>query len=310
MSLIIGAVVIIILVAGTAFFMSGKSDSKKTSQKGAKKEVLQESTEVSAEQKTEKEVEETKNNEVRYSTDDQKVCENKAKTIAKEEQEKSDDRNNKIKEQLYHYINHELQNLFSIYNKEEWNQTSCVGEISPALYKEKDNIIEGLSTVTGKMVKEYFSCIEFKEEEGKLIGYIKDARALKEVFLQFMMPFYPYYYKELSEGGLRYTALLHPNTLRLFQQLTGKKFRPGYRNRYSTGVRAFEWDKDRYKVYRKDGKLLCDAVFDADGIINGYGQKKSVDEKDSEWNIVEEGNWENGEFKGGIIRYEYQKSVK
>lgn len=37
-----------------------------------------------------------------------------------------------------------------------------------------------------------------------------------------MMPFYPYYYKQLSEGGLRHTALLQPNTLRLFQQLTGK----------------------------------------------------------------------------------------
>ena len=108
----------------------------------------------------------------------------------------------------------------------------------------------------------------------KLVGYVNDIEKLKQVFLQFMMPFYPYYYKQLSEGGLRHTALLQPNTLRLFQQLTGKKFRPGYRNRYTTGVRAFEWDKNRYKVYGKDGKLLCDAIFGTDGIIEGYGQKK------------------------------------
>ena len=158
----------------------------------------------------------------------------------------------KQKEQLYHYMTQELQNLVCVYNKEEWSQLKKLGEISQELYKEKNDIIEELSTITGRMVKEYFTCVDFREEEGKLVGYVNDIEKLKQVFLQFMIPFYPYYYKELSEGGLRYTALLHPNTLRLFQQLTGKKFRPGYRNRYSTGVRAFEWDKDRYKVYGKD----------------------------------------------------------
>ena len=216
----------------------------------------------------------------------------------------------KQKEQLYHYMTQELQNLFCVYNKEEWSQLKKLGEISQELYKEKNDIIEGLSTVTGRMVKEYFTCVDFREEEGKLVGYVNDIEKLKQVFLQFMMPFYPYYYKELSEGGLRYTALLHPNTLRLFQQLTGKKFRPGYRNRYTTGVRAFEWDKDRYKVYGKDGRLLCDAVFDSDGIKEGYGQKKYLDKQHPDWNIVEEGTWKEGVFQSGILRYEYKKSVQ
>ena len=216
----------------------------------------------------------------------------------------------KQKEQLYHYMTQELQNLFYVYNKEEWNQLKKLGEISQELYKEKNDIIEGLSTVTGRMVKEYFTCVDFREEEGKLVGYVNDIEKLKQVFLQFMMPFYPYYYKELSEGGLRYTALLHPNTLRLFQKLTGKKLRPGYRNRYTTGVRAFEWDKDRYKVYGKDGRLLCDAVFGSDGIKEGYGQKKYLDKQHPEWNIVEEGIWKEGVFQSGILRYEYKKSVQ
>lgn len=94
----------------------------------------------------------------------------------------------------------ELQNLFYVYNKEEWNQLKKLGEISQELYKEKNDIIEGLSTVTGRMVKEYFTCVDFREEEGKLVGYVNDIEKLKQVFLQFMMPFYPYYYKELSEG--------------------------------------------------------------------------------------------------------------
>ena len=83
-----------------------------------------------------------------------------------------------------------------------------------------------------------------------------------------------------------------------------------YRNRYNTGVRAFEWDKDRYKVYQKDGQLLCDAVFSADGIVDGYGQKKYSDEKHPDWNIVEEGNWKKGVFQGKTLRYEYKKSVE
>ena len=223
----------------------------------------------------------------------------KKKQISKK---KTDKKNN--------YINHELQTLFAAYNKGEWNRLEKLGDMSSALYKEKESIIEGLPSFTGTMVKEYFSCIDFKEEEEKAVCYVKDKEQLKKAFLQFMMPFYPYYYKQLSEGGLRHTALLQPNTLRLFQQLTGKKFRPGYRNRYTTGVRAFEWDKNRYKVYGKDGKLLCDAIFGTDGIIEGYGQKKYTDETHPDWNIVEEGNWENGTFEGGILRYEYKRPVE
>ena len=230
--------------------------------------------------------------------------------IVKNEEKVDFKEKNRQKEQLYYYINHELQTLFAAYNKGEWNRLEKLGDMSSTLYKEKESIIEGLPSFTGTMVKEYFSCIDFKKEEEKAVCYVKDKEQLKKAFLQFMMPFYPYYYKQLSEGGLRHTALLQPNTLRLFQQLTGKKFRPGYRNRYTTGVRAFEWDKNRYKVYGKDGKLLCDAIFGTDGIIEGYGQKKYTDETHPDWNIVEEGNWENGTFEGGILRYEYKKPVE
>ena len=183
-------------------------------------------------------------------------------------------------------------------------------EICLPLYIRKRKYYRGTAIFTGTMVKEYFSCIDFKKEEEKAVCYVKDKEQLKKAFLQFMMPFYPYYYKQLSEGDFVTQHCFQPNTLRLFQQLTGKKFRPGYRNRYTTGVRAFEWDKNRYKVYGKDGKLLCDAIFGTDGIIEGYGQKKYTDETHPDWNIVEEGNWENGTFEGGILRYEYKRPVE
>ena len=340
MGLMIGAVVIVIIVAGAAFFMSGKSGVKNTMQSETQKKKGSEGKEaIVTQEKSENEVaqrkkvnkqEETeitqKNVEyVKVKGEEHKAnIENSKKKIAEEISEKNTfekqniksvekvnlKEKNKQKEQLYYYINHELQTLFITYNKGEWDSLQSLGEMSPTLYKEKEGIIEGLPSFTGAMVKEYFSCIDFKEEDDKVVAYVKDKEQLKKAFLQFMMPFYPYYYKQLSEGGLRHTALLQPNTLRLFQQLTGKKFRPGYRNRYSTGVRAFEWDKNRYKVYGKDGKLLCDAIFGTDGITDGYGQKKYADETHPDWNIVEEGKWKDGTFEGGILRYEYKKSVK
>lgn len=339
MSLMIGAVVIVIIVAGAAFFMSGKSGAKNSTQGEKQKEKRSEVKETAVVQEKNKreevmtaqaKAEHTDNLQsakagehkvkaeraLENNTDKKEKTGENTEKITSENQkdqnaQKADFREkNRQKEQLHYYINHELQTLFAAYNKGEWNNLQKLGGMSPALYKEKENIIEGLPSFTGTMVKEYFSCIDFKEEENKVVGYVKDKEQLKKAFLQFMMPFYPYYYRQLSEGGLRHTALLHPNTLRLFQQLTGKKFRPGYRNRYSTGIRAFEWDKDCYKVYGKDGKLLCDAVFSADGITDGYGQKKYSDKGHPDWDIVEEGNWKNGEFQGNLLRYEYKKAVK
>lgn len=314
MNLIIGVVVIGIIIAGIAFFMASKSDSKNTT-----REELQSTAKRESQSRTQEELQNTAKRESQsriqgesqgIQGESQGTTQKESQNISIKEEASADMQAVKQKEQLYHYMTQELQNLVCVYNKEEWSQLKKLGEISQKLYKEKNDIIEGLSTITGRMVKEYFTCVDFREEEGKLVGYVNDIEKLKQVFLQFMMPFYPYYYKELSEGGLRYTALLHPNTLRLFQQLTGKKFRPGYRNRYSTGVRAFEWDKDRYKVYGKDGRLLCDAVFDSDGIKEGYGQKKYLDKQHPDWDIVEEGTWKEGVFQSGILRYEYKKSVQ
>ena len=325
MSLMIGAVVIVIIVAGAAFFMSGKSGAKNTAQsetqekkgsEGKETAVVQEKAEsADKSQSAEAREQKAKTESVLENDKEKGTGENTEKIISENQKVKNEEKvdfkeKNRQKEQLYYYINHELQTLFATYNKGEWNQLEKLGDMSSTLYKEKESIIEGLPSFTGTMVKEYFSCIDFKKEEEKAVCYVKDKEQLKKAFLQFMMPFYPYYYKQLSEGGLRHTALLQPNTLRLFQQLTGKKFRPGYRNRYTTGVRAFEWDKNRYKVYGKDGKLLCDAIFGTDGIIEGYGQKKYTDETHPDWNIVEEGNWENGTFEGGVLRYEYKRPVE
>ena len=201
MSLIIGAVVIIVIIAGAAFFMSGRSSEKNTTnttQNKTPRQTLEKMEEVSVSQESEQEVKE--NNEERSGIAHQEkstatVVENKVRKEEKEE-----------KAQLYRYLNHELQNLFDAYNKGEWDKV-VPGEVPAALYKEKDEIITKLSSVTGKMVEEYFSCIDFREEEGKFSGRIKDREKLKKVFLQFMMPFYPYYYKARADFDILHFSI-------------------------------------------------------------------------------------------------------
>ena len=102
-----------------------------------------------------------------------------------------------------------------------------------------------------------------------------------------MMPFYPYYYKQLSEGGTSHIA-----SAKYTPPVPAATGKSSVRDtKLSIGRSSlFEWDKNRYKVYGKDGKLLCDAIFGTDGIIEGYGQKKYTDETHPDWNIVEEGN--------------------
>ncbi len=74
--------------------------------------------------------------------------------------------------------------------------------------------------------------------------------------------------------------MLQPNTLRLFQQLTGKKFPSGYEIAIQQEFRAFEWGQEPLQCVRKRLEaLLCDAIFGTVGFIEGYGQKKYTDEK-------------------------------
>ena len=211
MSLMIGAVVIVIIVAGAAFFMSGKSGAKNTAQsetqekkgsEGKETAVVQEKAEsADKSQSAEAREKKAKTESVLENDKEKGTGENTEKIISENQKVKNEEKvdfkeKNRQKEQLYYYINHELQTLFAAYNKGEWNRLEKLGDMSSALYKEKESIIEGLPSFTGTMVKEYFSCIDFKEEEEKAVCYVKDKEQLKKAFLQFMMPFYPYYYKE------------------------------------------------------------------------------------------------------------------
>ena len=121
-----------------------------------------------------------------------------------------------------------------------------------------------------------------------------------------VLPFYPVYYDRLD--GIRYTSLLNQTMLNLFHRLTGKKFRMGYKNRYSSGVTAYRWKGDRYQVYAEDGKMLCDAVFKDGKVWEGFaclpeeGQKAGED-----WQLMREGHFREGVFTDGTLHYIYKK---
>ena len=146
MNLIIGVVVIGIIIAGIAFFMASKSDSKNTT-----KEELQSTAKRESQSRTQEELQNTAKRESQREL--QSAAKKELQNISIKEEASADMQAVKQKEQLYHYMTQELQNLVCVYNKEEWSQLKKLGEISQELYKEKNDIIEGLSTVTGRMVK-------------------------------------------------------------------------------------------------------------------------------------------------------------
>lgn len=150
MNLIIGVVVIGIIIAGIAFFMASKSDSKNTT-----KEELQRTAKRESQSRTQEELQNTakRESQSRIQGESQGTTQKESQNISIKEEASADMQAVKQKEQLYHYMTQELQNLVCVYNKEEWSQLKKLGEISQELYKEKNDIIEGLSTITGRMDK-------------------------------------------------------------------------------------------------------------------------------------------------------------
>lgn len=216
----------------------------------------------------------------------------------------------KLKEELYHFLNHGLRMMYRAYGENDWGSLEEIGDISEELYRKMQEIVKNLPEYAGSLVNELFSCMDFKDGSAGKTAVLKEKEKGRKAYLSFMMPFYLSYYPVFYEGGIRYSALLSPETLKLFSGLSGKKFRPGYRNRYRTGVRAFEWEKNRYKVFDKDGLMLCDAVFEDGKPVHGFGQIRKEDPKSPDWEIVQSGMWKDGIYESSTVRYEYKKAVK
>lgn len=230
----------------------------------------------------------------------------------KREPEKEDPAVTAAKKDLYHYLNQSIKKMYQYDRKNQWEKLTVLGVPVSSVREQYDKILASLPEHLRGLVEGYFACIDLEgrpavegETEAIAPGTVCDHEALRKIFLKMMLPFYPVYYKEVSE--LRHTSLLSRETLELFHCLTGKKYRLGYKNRYGTGVTAFRWNKDVYQVFDQEGQLLCDADFRDGKVWNGYAVLKADDYEEEQWELYRKGMWQEGKFVDGTLQYLYKK---
>ncbi len=209
--------------------------------------------------------------------------------------------------ELYHYLNQSIKTMFYHYRTQQWDALETLGSIELSDPEAAKRFVEKLSAANKKLVTKFFKCIDFDQlfrGEGKIV----DKEELKNVFESMMLPFFPVYYKEFSNGP-RYISFLNYQILKVFSQLSGKKFRLGYKNRYQNGQIAFEWTDDVYRVFRADGTKLCEASF-ADGKVkDGFAILKKTDEESELWDIYQKGYWKDGVLLKEDIHYIYKMKI-
>lgn len=203
---------------------------------------------------------------------------------------------------LYYWLNNLAKQMFYHYRNDKWNTFVAVEPFEESDFSI-DKIKENLGKQECKLLDDILANVFLTS------GNVENAEGLKEVFFDMILPFYPQYYY-VFENDIRYTAFLNKKTLNLFHQLSGKKFRVGYRNRFSTGVTGFEWTGDQYRVYQKDGTLVCDATFKDHKLYDGYGSVRVDEQADEDWKIEKTGLWKEGSFVSGKMHYIYQKPCK
>lgn len=203
---------------------------------------------------------------------------------------------------VYSYINGLTKQMCCRYRENEWDSFSTF-EVSQSI-NEKDILLVKmlLKEKEKSLLDEILDCISIEQNT------VLNKEELKKVFYCMVLPFYPAYFYVFGEE-IRYTAFLNRLTLNLFYQLSGKKFKVGYRNKYHNGVVAFSWDKDVYTVFDKDGKVVCKASFKNGKVYNGFGVEP-IENEDLDWKVEKVGTFKEGKFQSGELNYKYQKACQ
>lgn len=208
--------------------------------------------------------------------------------------------------EIYHYMNQSIKTMFYHYRTEQWDSLTSLGQMEVVDSAAAVRCIDHLAAANKRLTQEFLACLDL-DQNLKGSGEIKDSIALKAIFEKMMLPFFPVYYKEFSNGP-RYISFLNQNVLKLFTQLSGKKFRLGYKNRYQNGQIAFEWVDDIYRVFDMNGKQLCDASFAGGKVKTGYAILPMEGEDDA-WEICQKGIWENGSLVKEDAFYHYKVKI-
>lgn len=220
------------------------------------------------------------------------------------------------KKDMFDYLNQVLKKMAYHHRKGKWKQLKYLGLPGETTMEYYERMIADLKPRSAQTMKDLFGCLDLTraeksedpEAEQPKEGIITDREKLLEVFLSMMLPFYPVYYREMNT--VRYSALLDFSTLDIFHQLTGKRYRVGYKNRHKSGAMAFERNKNIYKVFDENNQMLCDASFKDGRVWDGYAMIKDREASSHEWEVVSKGFYQEGEFTGSTISYTYRKPVQ
>lgn len=211
---------------------------------------------------------------------------------------------------LYHCMNQVIKSVYYHYARDDFAADLSLGTVPASVKKYIDEISEGLPEDSAKVLEDCRRVVRAVEEDGETLLYPAHISGLKDCLCSNMLPFYPVFFRTLFEGRVRFSALMAPEILKLFHDLTGKRFSVGYHRRYQGGGNAFEWEEDRYQVFSRDGKQLCDATFSNGMIDTGYARIAEPDPDHDGWDLVKDGQWKDGEFAGKGIHYAYRKPVR
>ena len=208
--------------------------------------------------------------------------------------------------ELYRYLNQSIKTMFYHYRNEKWDELKNLGGLELSDRDAARRCTDKLPSSGGRLLRRFLSCLEGGKEL-ETDGTVTDPERLKSFFEQTMMPFFPVYYPEFSSGP-RYISFLNQRILKLFTQLSGKKFRLGYKNRYPNGQIAFEWADDVYRVFRPDGYRLCEATFAEGKVKDGYAVIREYE--DDSWVIYRSGQWKDGLLIKEDMQYRYKIPVE
>lgn len=211
--------------------------------------------------------------------------------------------------EIYDCINKGLRVISNSWAEGDLGQLEELGSLSLSVDKYYEEILQGLQDRQKQQLTSYKDAVCFEKTEDRIRVLAGENTDLEQLLYDSMMPFYPYYGKDLHEEGIRYGSMLSKDVLDLFHQLTGRKFRMGFHRRYRNGLDSFDWKDNHYTVRNPEGNLLCDADFEDGKMVRGFARLPAEETGDDGWQVYKEGIWEDGSLKEGRICYHYQRKI-